>query len=123
MPQEPEFFMGGGGLFSTAPDYMAFLQMLLNDGTFNGAQVLQPETVAQMRQNQIGDLKVGDAEDGPARACRRMPTSSRAWSTIGACRFDINTEPGPHGRNAGSLCWAGLVNTYFWIDPKARSPA
>ena len=34
--------------------------------------------------------------------------------------FDINTEPGPHGRNADSLCWAGLFNTFFWIDPKAR---
>ena len=34
--------------------------------------------------------------------------------------FDINTEPGPDGRNAGSLCWAGLFNTYFWLDPKAR---
>src|SRR3954465_4377128 len=57
MPQSPEFFMGGGGLFSTAPNYMAFLQMLLNDGTFNEAQVLKPETGAMIRQNQMGDLK------------------------------------------------------------------
>ncbi len=58
MPQRPEFFMGGGGLFSTPRNYMAFLQMLLHDGTFNGAQILKPETVALMRQNQIGDLNV-----------------------------------------------------------------
>ena len=45
-------------LFSTPRNYMAFLQMLLHDGTFNGAQVLKPETVALMRQNQIGDLNV-----------------------------------------------------------------
>src|SRR5580698_5878229 len=58
MPQRPEFFMGGGALFSTPRNYMAFLQMLLRDGTFNGAQVLKPETVALMRQNHIGDLNV-----------------------------------------------------------------
>ena len=58
MPQRPEFFMGGGALFSTPRNYMAFLQMLLHEGTFNGAQVLKPETVALMRQNHIGDLNV-----------------------------------------------------------------
>ncbi len=58
MPQRPEFFMGGGALFSTPRNYMQFLQMLLHDGTFNGARVLKPETVALMRQNHIGDLNV-----------------------------------------------------------------
>jgi methyl acetate hydrolase len=56
MPQRPEFFMGGGALFSTPRNYMAFLQMLLHEGTFNGAQVLKPETVALMRQNHITEL-------------------------------------------------------------------
>ena len=46
MPQRPEFFMGGGALFSTPRDYIAFLQMLLNNGSFNGAQLLKPETAA-----------------------------------------------------------------------------
>jgi methyl acetate hydrolase len=56
MPQRPEFFVGGGALFSTPRNYMAFLQMLLHEGTFNGAQVLKPETVALMRQNHITEL-------------------------------------------------------------------
>jgi CubicO group peptidase (beta-lactamase class C family) len=55
MPQRPEFFMGGGGTFSTPRDYMTFLQMLLRGDTMNGVRVLKPETVSVMMQNQIGD--------------------------------------------------------------------
>jgi methyl acetate hydrolase len=119
MPQAPEFFMGGGGLFGTAPDYMAFLQMFLNDGTYNNAQVLKPETVATMRQNQMGDLKVvtlRTTQPNVSKDANFFPQMDHNWGLS----FDINTEPGPHGRSAGSLCWAGLFNTYFWVDPKAR---
>src|SRR3984885_3808446 len=58
MPQRPEFFMGGGALFSTPRNYMQFLQMLLHEGTLGGVQLLKPETVALRRQNHIGDLNV-----------------------------------------------------------------
>ena len=58
MEQKPEFFMGGGGLYSTAPDYLKFTQIFLHDGRINGAQVLRPETVASMKKNQLGNLKV-----------------------------------------------------------------
>jgi methyl acetate hydrolase len=58
MPQRPEFFMGGGGAFSTPRDYVTFLQMLLHDGTLRGARILRPETLALMMQNHIGDLNV-----------------------------------------------------------------
>src|SRR6267154_4593794 len=68
MAQRPEFFSGGGGLFGTPRDYMAFLQMLLREGTFNGAQILKPETVAAMRANQIGDLDVNPLKSS-APAC------------------------------------------------------
>lgn len=118
MPQSPEFFMGGGGLFGTAPDYIAFLQMLLNDGTFNGARVLRPETVAMMRQNQMGDLRVATLRTTQPKVSKDadfFPQMLHNWGLS----FDINTQPGPHGRNPGSLCWAGLFNTYFWIDPRA----
>src|SRR5207244_8711525 len=52
-PSIPEFYAGGGGLCSTAPDYLAFLRMLLHGGSLNGAQILQPETAAPLQQNQI----------------------------------------------------------------------
>jgi CubicO group peptidase (beta-lactamase class C family) len=58
MPQRPEFFMGGGGAFSTPQDYLRLLQALLNGGSLNGVRILGPETVATMMVNQIGDLNV-----------------------------------------------------------------
>ena len=58
MPQEPEFFMGGGGLYSTGTDYLKFVRMFLNRGSLDGKTVLRPETVAMMGQNQIGDVNV-----------------------------------------------------------------
>jgi methyl acetate hydrolase len=116
MPQRPEFFMGGGGLFSTPRNYIAFLQMLLHNGTFNGAQVLKPETVALMLQNHIGDLNVvtlKTADPDSSNDADLFPGMVQKWGLS----FDINTEPGPAGRSAGSAAWAGLFNTYFWLDP------
>ena len=59
LEQAPEFHMGGGGLYGTAADYIKFTQMILNKGRGNGNQVLKPETVAQMGENNIGDLTMG----------------------------------------------------------------
>ena len=56
IPQDPEFHMGGGGLYSTVGDYLKFTQMILHGGTFNGAEVLRPATVAAMSRNAMGDL-------------------------------------------------------------------
>ncbi|MBV9250069.1 MAG: beta-lactamase family protein [Acetobacteraceae bacterium] len=116
MPQRPEFFMGGGGLFSTPRDYIVFLQMLLDGGTFNGVQVLKPETVALMGQNHIGELNVETLKTVAVETshdANLFPGMVQKWGLS----FDINTEPGPAGRSAGSLAWAGYFNTYFWIDP------
>lgn len=116
MPQQPEFFMGGGALYSTGPDYLQLLQMLLHEGTFNGAQILRPETVAQMGSNQIGDLEVRDLPAAIPTASRDMclfPDMPKRWS-LG---YMITTEVTPGGRSAGSLAWAGLANTYYWLDP------
>ena len=100
--------MGGGGLFGTAPDYMAFLQMLLNDGTLNGAQVLKPETVATMRQNQMGDLKVvtlRTTQPDVSKDANFFPQMDHDWGLS----FDINTEPGPHGRECRQPLLGGAV--------------
>ena len=116
MPQRPEFFSGGGGLFGTPRDYMVFLQMLLRDGVFNGAQILKPETVAAMRTNQIGDLDVNPLKSSaPAWSndANLFPGMQQKWGLS----FDINTRPGPNGRSAGSYSWAGLLNCYYWVDP------
>jgi CubicO group peptidase (beta-lactamase class C family) len=115
MPQEPEFEMGGGGVYSTAGDYAKFVRMILNYGKGNGNQILSPQTVALMSRNAMGPLKVtmlksempaltGDAEFFPG-----MPKN---WGLS----FMINEQTAPTGRTPGSLAWAGLANTYFWID-------
>ena len=119
MPQRPEFFSGGGGLFGTPRDYMAFLQMLVRGGTFRGARILKPETVAAMRQNQIGDLNVNPLKTSAAmwsNDADLFPGMPQKWGLS----FDINTRPGPNGRSAGSISWAGLLNCYYWVDPVKR---
>ncbi len=119
MPQRPEFFSGGGGLFGTPRDYMAFLRMLLGDGFSKGARILKAETVAAMRTNQIGDLDVSPLKSSaPAWSndADLFPGMRQKWGLS----FDINTAPGPCGRSAGSYGWAGLLNCYYWVDPARK---
>jgi CubicO group peptidase (beta-lactamase class C family) len=119
VPQEPDFYMGGGGLYSTAQDYLTFTQMLLHRGTFNGKQILRPETVALMSHNHIGDLHVSAMQTAAPAASHDVhfwPDMACKWGLS----FLINPARTPQGRSAGSLAWAGLANTFFWIDPTAR---
>jgi CubicO group peptidase (beta-lactamase class C family) len=116
LEQAPEFHMGGGGLYGTAADYIKFTQMILNKGRGNGNQVLKPETVALMGQNHIGDLTMGKMTTAIGWATNDVdlyPDIVKKWGLS----FLINTAKTPEGRSAGSLAWAGLANTYFWIDP------
>ncbi|HLZ69620.1 MAG TPA: serine hydrolase domain-containing protein [Dehalococcoidia bacterium] len=116
LPQEPEFFMGGGGLYSTGPDYLTFLQALLHEGSFNGARILRPESVAEMAKNQTGELNVGllkTANPAFSNDAEFFPGLVKKWG-LG---YMITTEEAPTGRSAGSLAWAGLANTYYWLDP------
>jgi CubicO group peptidase (beta-lactamase class C family) len=116
LEQEPEFHMGGGGLYSTAGDYIKFTQMILNKGSGNGNQVLRPETISTMSQNHIGDLNVTkmiSAAPIYTNDVDLYPEQAKKWGLS----FLINTAKTAEGRSAGSLAWAGLANTYFWIDP------
>jgi methyl acetate hydrolase len=116
LDQEPEFHMGGGGLYGTAGDYIKFTQMVLNKGRGNGNQVLKPETVATMSENHIGELamtKMIAAVPGVTNDVDLYPGIVKKWGLS----FMINTQATPEGRSAGSLAWAGLANTYYWIDP------
>ncbi len=111
-----EFFAGGGGLFSTAPDYLRFLRMLMNGGELDGVRVLAAETVALMFQNHMGELDVQPLPTMIPRLSNPVdlfPGMSKKWGLS----FLINTEAGHAGRSAGSLTWAGLNNTYYWLDP------
>ena len=115
-------FSGGGGIYSTAPDYLTLLRALLHGGALDGARVLRPETVALMGQNQIGDVDVGvlkttvPALSNDVDLCPGLP-----------CKWGfghmINMKAMAGGRGAGSMTWGGLLNTYYWIDPGKRIAA
>jgi CubicO group peptidase (beta-lactamase class C family) len=119
LPEEPEFHMGGGGLYGTARDYLTFARMIMQDGGLDGARVLKPETVALMARNHIGALDIGvfkTAIPALSHDVELFPGMAKKWGLS----FLINTQPVPGGRSAGSLAWAGLANTYFWIDRARR---
>jgi len=117
IPQDAEFDMGGGGLYSTAGDYLKFVRMILNRGKANGTQVLRPETVDQMSRNNMGGSRVSllkTAAPALSNDAEFFPGISKTWGLT----FQINDETAPTGRPAGGLMWAGLANSYYWIDPK-----
>jgi methyl acetate hydrolase len=116
IPQEPEFDMGGGGLYSTAPDYLKFVRMILARGMAGDSRVLAAETVDLMSRNHIGELPVTLLKTTmPARSndAEFFPGIAKRWGLS----FMINEQTAPTGRSPGSLAWGGLANTYFWIDP------
>lgn len=116
IPQEPEFEMGGGGLYGTVLDYLKFVRVMLNHGRSGSVQILKPETVDLMSRNAMGDCRVTMLHTvAPALSndAEFFPGVPKSWGLS----FMINNEQAPTGRSAGSLAWAGLANTYFWIDP------
>lgn len=118
-PPALEFLEGGGGLFSTGPDYPRFLRMLLGGDQLDGVRILRPETVAALGANQIGHLSAGVLKSAVPLAANDVeffPGMVKKWGL--GCM--ITTEETPAGRAAGSLTWAGMANTYFWIDPTRR---
>ena len=109
-------FGGGGGLYSTAGDYLRFLRMLLNGGELDGARILSRESVALMGQNQIGAVGVRalkTAQSDHSADLTYIDDGRDKWG-LG---FMITARHVDGKRSAGSLSWGGLFNTYFWLDP------
>jgi len=114
-----EYDSGGGGLSGSGGDYMRFLRMILNGGVLDGARVLASDTVEMMSRNQIGALRAGrltSADASLTTAFDLFPDMHTGWG-LG---FLINPEPAPGARATGSLAWAGLANTHYWIDPASN---
>jgi CubicO group peptidase (beta-lactamase class C family) len=116
-PPEVTYFAGDGGLLSTAPDYIRFVRALLNDGELDGVRVLKAETVELMVQNHIGDGEAGEMISFLPERSNDVHLFPGAKDKFGL-GFLFNVEPVPGGRAEGTLMWAGLYNTYFWIDRK-----
>ena len=112
-PAAPREFAGGGGLYSTAADYVLFMQMILH----KGRDILNPKTIALMEVNQIGAATAGKMKSFRPELSSDVdiqPGATEKWG-LG---FLINTTAYEGRRAAGSLAWAGLFNTFYWIDPK-----
>lgn len=113
--ENPEFEMGGGGLQSTMSDYGRFMRMILNNGELDGVRVLKAETVEAMCTNQMGDLRVTELQTAApqfSNDAEMFPGEEKSWGLT----FQIHEQAGATGRPQGTLSWAGLANSYFWID-------
>lgn len=112
---EREFISGGGTIHSTAGDYLAFLRMILNDGEADGTRILGAETIERLSENRTPGMavsKLDPAIPAMSNAVEMLPGAAKCWG-LGMM---VNLETLPTGRRAGALSWAGLPNTYFWVD-------
>ncbi|MBP2366392.1 serine hydrolase domain-containing protein [Pseudonocardia parietis] len=114
LPQQPDWWAGGHGLYSTPRDYLRFQRALLRDGELDGERILRPETVEEAFSNQIGAL------DFPAEIPTTDPPITAEFNAGPGWKWGygllLNTADVPGGRRAGSGAWAGLFNSHFWID-------
>lgn len=100
----PTYFSGGGGLVSTASDYLRFAQMLLNGGELDGMRILSPETIELMTSNHLGDIPM--------------------WEGAGNYGFGLGFLVYPDRGDSGSILsdgsfgWGGMAHTTFWVDPQ-----
>ena len=115
-PPDPEFYGMGHALYSTAPDYMRFLRMLLNRGSLDGATVLSPDGVDTLLENHIGDLRLGLMKTvaPPMSADVDMFPGHEKTHSFGFMRMEVDV---PGMRSAGAQAWAGVLNSHYWFDP------
>lgn len=118
LPDDPEVHMGGHGLYATVPEYMKFIRMWLNDGNGPKGRVLKSETVDwAVKGALVPPQKVtmlAGVIPSLSNDAEFFPGQSKDWSYT----FMVNNEKAPTGRPAGSIGWAGLANSYYWIDRK-----
>lgn len=113
--QDAQYEMGGHGLYGPLTEYLRFTRMILGGGALDGVRILEEKTVKLMSENHMGDLDVTPMPDAQpfSNAVDLYPGMSCKWGLT----FMINTGETPQGRSPGSLSWAGLANSYYWIDP------
>jgi CubicO group peptidase (beta-lactamase class C family) len=105
----PSMASGGGGMVSTAQDYLRFAQMLLNGGELDGVRILGPETVKLMTSNHIDErLETGDFPP-------LGPQPGLGWGYDCAVYHDPRRTDEIVGK--GTFFWVGAADTWFWVDP------
>lgn len=111
--RDTTLFSGGGGLVSTAMDYMKFCEMLRRGGSYNGVRLLGPKTVQYMTSNHLNDeVRNRDADKYPAMHLYKGQSFGLG--------FGVVTNPGINEviSSRGEYSWGGLADTRFWIDPQ-----
>jgi CubicO group peptidase (beta-lactamase class C family) len=106
--QPPKLLSGGGGMVSTAADYLRFAQMMLNGGELNGVRILSRKTVEYMTTDHLGAVR------GPTY----LPGPGYGFGLGFAVRLTDGQAATPG--SAGDYNWGGLGGTYFWVDPKEK---
>ena len=103
-----KFLSGGGGMVSTASDYLRFASMLLNGGEFNGVRLLGPKTVAYMTSDHLGSIPQNDLYNsiGPG------------WGYGLGLGVRKTLGETPYAGSAGNHQWGGYAGTFYWVDPK-----
>jgi len=116
----PPTIRGDGGLYSTAADYGRFVQMILNHGQLGGVRILKEQTVREMSRNQTGNVKV--RLQPTAEPLRSKPYPLGAGEDVWGLGFQIAApaKPAANMRRPGSMNWAGINNTFYWIDPEKQ---
>ena len=112
----PSFVSGGGGLVSTAADYLRFCRMLLNGGALDGVRLVSPKTLELMSQNHLPGVK-----DLPDLAVSLFSEVTYAGVGFGL-GFAVSVSParGLLPGSPGDISWGGLASTYFWVDPREQ---
>jgi len=105
-----KFESGGGGLTSTAADYLRFAQMMLNGGELDGVRLLSPKTVEWMTSDHLGP--------SIARGAEYIPGAGYGFGLGVAVRENAGISP-VHG-SAGDYHWSGAAGTFFWVDPREQ---
>ena len=112
----PRWHSGGGGLASTAADYLRFSQMLLNGGELDGARLLSPKTVAHMASDHLPpDIAYSETTRARFGALAPVPEMGYGFGLGFAVRKATGRSPVPG--SVGDFFWGGVTGTYFWIDP------
>lgn len=107
---------GDGGLLSTADDYARFIQLMLGYGIRGGVRLLDSTSVVEMTRDQLEGISVVEQPGAnPALSAAFPLGAGKDGFTLG---FQVTRETGPDGRPQGTLSWAGLANTHFWVDPR-----
>ncbi len=112
-------YRGDGGLYSTAEDYGRFMRMLLNGGHLGKVRILSEKSVRLMGENNIGAVFVSQQPIGIAALTKPFPLGAGRDKFGLGFQLTAQSPDTAKYRSAGSMSWAGLFNTEFWVDPKA----